>query len=354
MQSDAIVILNDGPLRYGCGWVSPSGENCGKAFKRKGDWARHNRVHLDEKPYACSVCGRGFTQKNACRIHMNSHTGDTPYTCAFDECTLSFSDPSSRSRHHREQHSPSGGHKFMCPVPGCRSRGIKRRTAFVAHLKRHGVDPRTILGPCVRSTYRSSSALPTSEPMIQVTSAPVEVTASNDVGALSLDPRILLNGHASTSPQSFATSYSYDQPHADPYTVYERTISPCTGYTEPTIHDPTPTPPMIASIYDRTPSPFNFLDPLAISLSAPPTLNLLSASFLPSSLGHGNNIDLSSSPATYCSSLHSLSPSPIPLTPPSLNVGSDLVDFATSDAWFQQNVWGAPLSFEKPLDFVSP
>ena len=49
---------------------------CPKGFAQKGDVARHERTHTDEKPYACCMCPMRFAQKSKVARHEQTHTGD--------------------------------------------------------------------------------------------------------------------------------------------------------------------------------------------------------------------------------------------------------------------------------------
>ncbi|KAK7054195.1 Sex-determining transformer protein 1 [Favolaschia claudopus] len=109
---------------------------CPKTFTRKGDLVRHNLLHQGHRPHTCTKCGKSFAQYSGYRTHLNVHSGEKPFRCGIASCKATFADPSSRSRHRKETHELSGA--YCCPVPGCRSRGIKRRSVFAAHMKKHG------------------------------------------------------------------------------------------------------------------------------------------------------------------------------------------------------------------------
>ncbi|KAH7930667.1 hypothetical protein BV22DRAFT_1124701 [Leucogyrophana mollusca] len=119
-------------------WTCPS---CPKSFSRKGDLTRHQQLHTGVKPHVCDTCGKSFAQHSGLKTHLNVHSKAKPYECGVGTCRKSFGDPSSCTRHRKETHGREGAYK--CIVPDCRTR-IKRRSAFVAHLRKHGIDPSTV------------------------------------------------------------------------------------------------------------------------------------------------------------------------------------------------------------------
>ncbi|KAJ7368571.1 hypothetical protein DFH08DRAFT_28920 [Mycena albidolilacea] len=108
---------------------------CPKVFTRKGDLTRHSLLHTGYRPHSCSECGKSFAQYTGLKTHMNVHTGEKPFLCGITPCQAAFGDPSSCSRHRKETHRRSGA--YQCPESRCKS-SIKRRSAFTAHLRRHG------------------------------------------------------------------------------------------------------------------------------------------------------------------------------------------------------------------------
>ncbi|KIJ40173.1 hypothetical protein M422DRAFT_174044, partial [Sphaerobolus stellatus SS14] len=86
---------------------------CGKNFERKSDFDRHMKIHEGKRDYKCtfSGCAKTFVQRTQLVTHVNSHTKVRPHTCT--KCPRTFSDPSARSRHEREQH---GGLFYKCPT----------------------------------------------------------------------------------------------------------------------------------------------------------------------------------------------------------------------------------------------
>ncbi|KAG2349147.1 hypothetical protein BDR05DRAFT_404386 [Suillus weaverae] len=115
--------------------------SCPKSFSRKGDLTRHQLLHTGIKPHICETCKKGFAQYSGLKTHRNTHTKAKPYVCGIGTCMKAFSDPSSCTRHRKETHRREGAYK--CTVPECGTR-IKRRSAFVAHMKKHGIDARKL------------------------------------------------------------------------------------------------------------------------------------------------------------------------------------------------------------------
>ncbi|KAF8843086.1 hypothetical protein BDN67DRAFT_236186 [Paxillus ammoniavirescens] len=111
---------------------------CSKTFARKGDLTRHKLLHTGIKPHVCETCGKGFAQFSGLKTHRNTHSKAKPFTCGIGTCQKAFGDPSSRTRHRKETHRREGA--YRCIVDDCGTR-IKRRSAFSAHLRKHGIDP---------------------------------------------------------------------------------------------------------------------------------------------------------------------------------------------------------------------
>ncbi|KAF8897823.1 hypothetical protein BD779DRAFT_1492612 [Infundibulicybe gibba] len=125
-------------MKYTNTW---SCETCKKTFVRKGDLGRHEQLHRGYKPHVCEHCGKAFSQFSGLKTHWNVHTRMKPFVCDIDGCKSAFGDPSSCSRHRKETHRTLGA--YRCPYPQCSS-NIKRRSAFISHLKKHDIDPESI------------------------------------------------------------------------------------------------------------------------------------------------------------------------------------------------------------------
>ncbi|KAH7887535.1 hypothetical protein F5I97DRAFT_841430 [Phlebopus sp. FC_14] len=128
---------------------------CQKTFGRKGDLTRHELLHTGIKPHVCETCAKGFAQLSGLKTHRNIHSKAKPYVCGIGICKKAFGDPSSCTRHRKETHRRDGAYK--CIVDECGTR-IKRRSAFVAHLRKHGLDPTLFDLDAIASQSDSSRA----------------------------------------------------------------------------------------------------------------------------------------------------------------------------------------------------
>ena len=90
-------------------------EECSRHFNHLSSLIKHERIHRDQKPYACSICGFRFTQSSNCKRHEKSHTGEKSYQCS--QCPKRFSN-SYNLRHHMEIHKQElEGISYSCS--GC-------------------------------------------------------------------------------------------------------------------------------------------------------------------------------------------------------------------------------------------
>ncbi|MEQ2303856.1 hypothetical protein AMECASPLE_021107 [Ameca splendens] len=86
---------------------------CGKVFKKKHHFNRHQRIHSGVRPYTCTICGKGFTQSGHLKNHIRTHTGERPFSC--DTCGKSFSQVVSLNVHMRIH---TGERPYSCEICG--------------------------------------------------------------------------------------------------------------------------------------------------------------------------------------------------------------------------------------------
>ncbi|XP_053520226.1 histone-lysine N-methyltransferase PRDM9-like isoform X2 [Artibeus jamaicensis] len=105
-------------------------KECGRGFTCKSNLITHHRIHSGEKPYVCRECGRGFTQRSSLNAHHRIHSGEKPYVCR--ECGQGFTQMSNLNIH-KTKHS---GKPYVCRK--CR-RSFACKSHLIAHHRIHYV-----------------------------------------------------------------------------------------------------------------------------------------------------------------------------------------------------------------------
>lgn len=97
---------------------------CNKKYK--GHLLQHMRIHMEEKPHACSQCNMRFVQKSQLTVHERIHSGIKPYRCQI--CHTAFAHSTALKMH---VYRHTGEKPFKCLI--CPNRAFSQ----LPHLKKH-------------------------------------------------------------------------------------------------------------------------------------------------------------------------------------------------------------------------
>ncbi|XP_014243847.1 zinc finger protein 501-like [Cimex lectularius] len=97
---------------------------CNKKYK--GHLLQHMRIHMAEKPHACSHCNMRFVQRSQLTVHERTHSGIKPYRCAV--CHMAFAHSTALKMHVRRH---TGEKPFKCLI--CKDKAFSQ----LPHLKKH-------------------------------------------------------------------------------------------------------------------------------------------------------------------------------------------------------------------------
>ncbi|XP_060232137.1 zinc finger and SCAN domain-containing protein 2-like [Meriones unguiculatus] len=128
--------------------------SCGKGFRYRCHFLKHERTHTGEKPYACPSCAKTFSRSDQLATHQRTHSGERPYTC--QTCTKSFRERSVLLRHERTH---TGVKPYTCPA--C-ARSFRHRSVLLNHERTH-TGERPYSCPACGERFRQRSHLLTHE-----------------------------------------------------------------------------------------------------------------------------------------------------------------------------------------------
>jgi uncharacterized Zn-finger protein len=93
----------------------------------------HNRIHLEQKRFACDQCEKTFTQKSNLLIHKRTHTGERPYSCEL--CPMKFAQSNDLTKHKRTH---TGERPYQCDL--CPKK-FSQSSELTAHTRTHTLSP---------------------------------------------------------------------------------------------------------------------------------------------------------------------------------------------------------------------
>jgi len=103
---------------------------CGKAFKHKSDFERHELIHRKLKHFACTNCSKRFTRKQDLKRHLAVHSTDKPFVCEVEGCGKRFTLRNNLSRHTKIH----AGVRFACAECG---KTFTQKTDLNRHANLH-------------------------------------------------------------------------------------------------------------------------------------------------------------------------------------------------------------------------
>ncbi|GAA6051525.1 hypothetical protein JCM3770_000397 [Rhodotorula araucariae] len=201
--------------------------DCPKAFARKSDLERHERIHKGVRPWRCDFkdCDRDFIQRSALKVHQRTHTGERPHQCNWGDCDRAFSDSSSLARHRRIH---TGQRPYSCTVQTCQ-KTFCRKTTLTKHIKRN--HPQYSENPELVSAATFENEVPYGEDEYDAASTPR--TPSDHGASLYPTPHLEQDDVLPTPPQAYG--YYGEQPHTPEQRPRMSLYPPPSGY-----HDTSP------------------------------------------------------------------------------------------------------------------
>lgn len=107
---------------------------CEKSFTERSNLMIHIKIHLGEKPYACTYdgCCKRFITLGNLRSHSKTHNS-IKLRCSFNGCNKSYSHKNRLSAHLK---SHAGIRTFVCSYEGC-SKYFNDKWSMSVHLNKH-------------------------------------------------------------------------------------------------------------------------------------------------------------------------------------------------------------------------
>ncbi|XP_022645299.1 zinc finger protein OZF-like isoform X2 [Varroa destructor] len=88
------------------GRTFPCGQ-CDKQLATKSSLRAHEKLHDNIRPFGCDVCWATFAEKGQLKVHMRKHTGEKPFKC--NMCSYAASQKHSVGRHMLVKHGEGNG-----------------------------------------------------------------------------------------------------------------------------------------------------------------------------------------------------------------------------------------------------
>lgn len=107
---------------------------CGRIVMGKTTFEKHQRLHIEHKPFHCDICNRGFIHKKSFKCHMILHRDKKPFQCP--KCPRSYCHNYDYKLHLATHDNPK---PFGCDI--CKKRFV-HSISLTRHMKGHqGLKP---------------------------------------------------------------------------------------------------------------------------------------------------------------------------------------------------------------------
>jgi len=78
---------------------------CTSTFKAYGHLKDHSKIHLNFKPFCCTLCDAKYARASTLKIHMRTHTHEKPYLCPQENCGKKFIEKGNMKTHYKRHFS---------------------------------------------------------------------------------------------------------------------------------------------------------------------------------------------------------------------------------------------------------